>query len=447
MLEKKYDWENPAVIKRNKEDGHVIAFSYDSAKKAVARETPDSKMTLNGDWKFHWQRGLKGEPTDFYYPHFDDSAWRTIRVPSVWQTEKTGSVPYYYASTFPRAISRTKSKIPTIDHDMQEIGHYRRVFTLPRNFEGKEIFLHFGAVKSAMELYVNGEFVGYSQNSMTPHEFNVTKFIQSGENLVCVKVYRYSDATYIEDQDMWWLCGIYREVFLYCEEKVCLRDFFVTTDLDETYTDSDTNVEVTVHNYEDAEKPAKVTAEIVDPDGKKSKLGDLEFTAAPNGSTTVNLRKTVKNPKKWSAETPVLYTLLLTLDADGKKTYKAIRFGFRKVQIVGEQILFNGQPMLLRGVNRHDFDPDHGWAVPKERYYQDFDLMKRANINSIRTSHYPDDPFFYELCDEYGFYVMDECDMESHGVRRKGVPGSNPVWTNAVVDKMQRMVLRDRNHP
>ena len=133
MLEKKYDWENPAVIKRNKEDGHVIAFSYDSAKKAVARETPDSKMTLNGDWKFHWQRGLKGEPTDFYYPHFDDSAWRTIRVPSVWQTEKTGSVPYYYASTFPRAISRTKSKIPTIDHDMQEIGHYRRVFTLLRN--------------------------------------------------------------------------------------------------------------------------------------------------------------------------------------------------------------------------------------------------------------------------------------------------------------------------
>ena len=447
MLEKKYDWENPAVIKRNKEDGHVIAFSYDTAKKAVARETPDSKMTLNGDWKFHWQRGLKGEPTDFYYPHFDDSSWRTIRVPSVWQTEKTGSVPYYYASTFPRAISRTKSKIPTIDHDMQEIGHYRRVFTLPKNFEGKEIFLHFGAVKSAMELYVNGEFVGYSQNSMTPHEFNVTKFIQSGENLVCVKVYRYSDATYIEDQDMWWLCGIYREVFLYCEEKVCLRDFFVTTDLDETYTDSDTNVEVTVHNYEDAEKPAKVTAEIVDPDGKKSKLGDLEFTAAPNGSTTVNLRKTVKNPKKWSAETPVLYTLLLTLNADGKKTYKAIRFGFRKVQIVGEQILFNGQPMLLRGVNRHDFDPDHGWAVPKERYYQDFDLMKRANINSIRTSHYPDDPFFYELCDEYGFYVMDECDMESHGVRRKGVPGSNPVWTNAVVDKMQRMVLRDRNHP
>lgn len=244
---------------------------------------------------------------------------------------------------------------------------------------------------------------------------------------------------------MWWLCGIYREVYLFCEEKVCLRDFFVTTDLDAEYKDSDTNVEITVNNYTKETKSATVTAEIIGADGKKQKLGALEFDAVA-GSTTVNIRKTVKDPLKWSAEAPNLYTLLLTLEADGVKTYKAIRFGFKKVEIIGERILFNGQPMLLRGVNRHDFDPDCGWAVPKERYYQDLDLMKRANINSIRTSHYPDDPFFYDLCDEYGFYVMDECDMESHGVRRKGVPGSNPVWTNAVVDKMERMVLRDRNH-
>lgn len=445
MRETRHDWENPAVIKRNKEDGHTIAFAYAQAEKAVRREAPDTKITLNGDWKFHWQRGLKNEPTDFYLPDFNDESWRTIPVPSVWQTQKTGSVPYYYASTFPRAISRSKGKIPSIDHDMQEIGHYRRYFNLPEHFEGKEIFLHFGAVKSALEVYVNGEFVGYSQGSMTPHEFNVTKYIKPGENLVCAKVYRYSDATYIEDQDMWWLCGIYREVYLFCEEKVCLRDFFVTTDLDAEYKDSDTNVEITVNNYTKETKSATVTAQIVGADGKKQKLGALEFDAVA-GSTTVNLRKVVKNPLKWSAETPNLYTLLLTLEADGVKTYKAIRFGFKKVEIIGERILFNGQPMLLRGVNRHDFDPDCGWAVPKERYYQDLDLMKRANINSIRTSHYPDDPFFYDLCDEYGFYVMDECDMESHGVRRKGVPGSNPVWTNAVVDKMERMVLRDRNH-
>ena len=446
MQETRFDWENPAVIKRHKEDGHVIAFSYTDEKAAVARKAPDTKLSLNGSWKFHWQRGLQDEPTDFYQPNFDDSAWRSIKVPSVWQTEHTGSVPYYYASTFPRAISRSKGKIPSIDHTMQEIGHYRRTFTLPENFEGKEIFLHFGAVKSALEVYVNGKFVGYSQNSMTPHEFDVTPYLQSGENLVCAKVYRYSDATYIEDQDMWWLCGIYREVYLFCEEKVCLRDFFITTDLDENYKDSDTNVEITVKNYTGDAQKLKVTAAILDRDGQKTALGEAEATANGNSAAVLQIQKTVESPLKWSAETPNLYTLLLTLKADGKKTCKAIRFGFKKVEIVGERILFNGQPMLLRGVNRHDFDPDCGWAVPKERYYQDLDLMKRANINSIRTSHYPDDPFFYELCDEYGFYVMDECDMESHGVRRKGVPGDNPVWTAAVVDKMERMVLRDRNH-
>lgn len=441
-----FDWENPAVFKKNKEDGHVIAFSYADADKAVKREAPDTKYSLNGEWKFHWQRGLSGEPTDFYKLDFNDSAWRNITVPSVWQTEGTGSVPYYYASTFPKAISKSKKKIPCIDHDMQEIGHYRRTFTLPENFEGKRVFLHFGAVKSAMEVYVNGEFVGYSQNSMTPHEFDVTDFVKSGENLVCAKVYRYSDSTYIEDQDMWWLCGIYREVYIFCEEEVCMRDFFVTTDLDADYKNSDTKVEVTVHNYALDSKIAKVTVEMLDAKGKKTELGSADFYTAPKAATTVNFQKLVKNPKKWSAETPYLYTLLLTLEVDGVVRYKAIRFGFKKVEIVGEEILFNGQPMLLRGVNRHDFDPDHGWAVPRERYYQDLDLMKRANINSIRTSHYPDDPFFYELCDEYGFYVMDECDMESHGVRRKGVPGDNPVWTNTVCDKMERMVLRDRNH-
>ncbi len=446
MGESRFDWENPAVIKRNKEDGHVIAFSYTDEKQAVKRETPDSKLTLNGEWKFHWQRGLQDEPTDFYRTDFNDEGWRTITVPSVWQTEKTGSVPYYYASTFPRAISRSKSKIPSIDHDMQEIGHYRRTFTLPAHFADKEVFLHFGAVKSALEVYVNGEFVGYSQGSMTPHEFDVTRFVHAGENLVCAKVYRYSDATYIEDQDMWWLCGIYREVYLFCEEKVCLRDFFVSTDLDADYKDGDACVQISVRNYTAQSASVRVTAEMLDAHGKKTDLGETEIETVADSCTTIKLQKHIKSPHKWSAETPYLYTLLLRLEVDGKSTYKAIRFGFKKVEIQGDRLLFNGQPLLLRGVNRHDFDPDHGWAVPKARYTEDLNLMKRANINSIRTSHYPDDPLLYELCDEYGFYVMDECDMESHGVRRKGVPGSNPVWTNAVVDKMERMVLRDRNH-
>lgn len=446
MQKNKFDWENPSVIKRNKEDGHVIAFSYSDAQKAIRREEPSAKMTLNGEWKFHWQRGLEGLSDDFYRTDFNDAHWRDIRVPAVWQTENTGSVPYYYASTFPRAISRSRGKIPAIDHTMQEIGDYRRTFILPKDFEGKEIFLHFGAVKSALEVFVNGRYVGYSQGSMTPHEFNVTKYLHSGENLVCARVYRYSDATYLEDQDMWWLCGIYREVYLFCEEKVCLRDFFITTDLDADYCDSHTKVEATVRNYMGQSAEAVLTAEIVDEAGETTPIGESKLTVEPDKAAVVEFSSLVKNPLKWSAEAPNLYTLLLTLRTADGTTYKAIRFGFKKVEIVGERILFNGQPLLIRGVNRHDFDPDHGWAVPRERFYQDLQLMKRANINSIRTSHYPDDPFFYELCDEYGFYVMDECDLESHGVRRKGVPGSNPMWTGMAVDKMERLVLRDRNH-
>ena len=440
-----FDWENPEVFKRNKEDGHVIAFAYDSEKDALAGGDSPYKQTLNGKWKFYWQMGLDGCPDNFYSDSFDDSGWREINVPSVWQTEKTGSYPYYYASTYPRAISRKKSKIPSIDHDMQEIGIYRRSFELPENFDGKQIFLHFGAVKSAIEVYVNGSFVGYSQGSMTPHEFDITNFLTAGKNNVAAKVYRYSDAQYLEDQDMWLLCGIYREVYIFAEPKVCVRDFFITTDLDAEYKNADVNLEIQVNNYHSQAKKATVKA-FFEKDGKRTEIGCEEFEAQ-KGANKINLACTAENPEKWSAETPNLYRLVIELSVDGEgASCKTIRFGFKKVEIVGEKILFNGQPLMIRGVNRHDFDPDHGWAVPKERYLQDLSLMKKANINSIRTSHYPDDPYLYELCDEYGFYVMDECDLETHGVRRKGVPGSNPVWTGAVVDKMQRMVLRDRNH-
>ncbi len=441
MRNYKYDWENPAIFKKNKEDGHVIAFSYDNEQDALNRVEPKSKMTLNGTWKFHWQRGLNDCPTDFYKDSFDASFWRDITVPSVWQIgQDTESYPYYYASTFCRAISRSKNKIPSIDHTMQEIGIYVRDFDMPENFDGQEIFLHFGAAKSAIEVYLNGEYVGYSQGSMTPHEFDITKYARKGSNRVAVKVYRFSDGAYLENQDMWLLCGLYREVYVFAEPKKCIRDFFITTDLDADYKDSNTNLEIKVNNY-DNNGGATVKAEIIDGD-ERILLGEAEF----DGSATLNFNKIIPNPKKWSAESPYLYKLLISITADGKTTYKCIRFGFKKVEIIGDKFLFNGKPLLLRGVNRHDFDPDNGWAVPTERYHQDLNFMKNANINSIRTSHYPDDPYFYELCDEYGFYVMDECDLETHGVRRKGVPGDNPVWTAAVVDRMERMVLRDRNH-
>jgi len=442
----KFNWENPEIFKINKEDGHAIMMPFDSEKDALSAKESNYKQSLNGKWKFYWQRGLKNQPENFQLTSFDDSHWDEINVPSVWQTQGY-SVPYYYASTFPKAFSRSKGKIPSIDHDMQEIGFYRKSFTLNENFNGREIFLHFGAAKSALEVYVNGEFVGYSQGSMTPHEFNVTKVLKPGENVITAKLYRYSDGSYLEDQDMWWLCGIYREVYLFAEPKLCLRDFYFKTDFDDSYTDSNVTLNMYINNYNNIRGKMTASAKLIDSNNGEILLGTKE-TELSGGNEAVTFTETVKAPEKWSAETPNLYTLVMTIELDGKiicvKTYKV---GFKKVEIKGEKIYYNGMPLMIKGVNRHDFDCDNGWAVPREIYTQDLDIMKQNNINSIRTSHYPDDPCFYDMCNKYGFYVMDECEVETHGVRRKGVPGSNPVWTGAVVDRMQRMVLRDRNNP
>lgn len=442
----KFNWENPEIFKINKEDGHAIMMPFDNEKDALSAKESNYKQSLNGKWKFYWQRGLKNQPENFQLTSFDDSHWDDINVPSVWQTQGY-SVPYYYASTFPKAFSRSKGKIPSIDHDMQEIGFYRKSFTLNENFNGREIFLHFGAAKSALEVYVNGEFVGYSQGSMTPHEFNVTKVLKPGENIITAKLYRYSDGSYLEDQDMWWLCGIYREVYLFAEPKLCLRDFYFKTDFDDSYTDSNVTLNMYINNYNNIRGKMTASAKLIDSNNGEILLGTKE-TELSGGNEAVTFKETVKAPEKWSAETPNLYTLVMTIELDGKiicvKTYKV---GFKKVEIKGEKIYYNGMPLMIKGVNRHDFDCDNGWAVPREIYTQDLDIMKQNNINSIRTSHYPDDPYFYDMCNKYGFYVMDECEVETHGVRRKGVPGSNPVWTGAVVDRMQRMVLRDRNNP
>ena len=442
----KFNWENPEIFKINKEDGHAIMMPFDSEKDALSAKESNYKQSLNGKWKFYWQRGLKNQPENFQLTSFDDSHWDEINVPSVWQTQGY-SVPYYYASTFPKAFSRSKGKIPSIDHDMQEIGFYRKSFILNENFNGREIFLHFGAAKSALEVYVNGEFVGYSQGSMTPHEFNVTKVLKPGENVITAKLYRYSDGSYLEDQDMWWLCGIYREVYLFAEPKLCLRDFYFKTDFDDSYTDSNVTLNMYINNYNNIRGKMTASAKLIDSNNEEILLGTKE-TELSGGNEAVTFKETVKAPEKWSAETPNLYTLVMTIELDGKiicvKTYKV---GFKKVEIKGEKIYYNGMPLMIKGVNRHDFDCDNGWAVPREIYTQDLDIMKQNNINSIRTSHYPDDPYFYDMCNKYGFYVMDECEVETHGVRRKGVPGSNPVWTGAVVDRMQRMVLRDRNNP
>ena len=440
----KYIWENPEIIKENKEDGHVLALCYDKADNAAKRKDSPYKLSLNGTWKFSWLKGVVEMPERYREKDYDDSTWEDIQVPGVWQFQKDYTKPWYYANSYPNCISVDKAKIPSIDLKGQEVAMHRTYFTLPENWDGREIFLHFGAAKAGLRVFVNGEYVGYSQGSFTPHEFNVTDFVKPGKNTVAAEVFRYTDGTYLEDQDMWWLCGIYREVYLYSEPKTTIRDFFVRTDLVNDYKDADLTLDLLIQDYTEGAKNVKIEASLLR-DGEPLIIGNTEIITI-SGQNKLTFKKHIIAPLLWSTEAPNLYTLLLKLECDGKITYKAIRMGFRQTEIVGEKILINGKPLLIRGVNRHDFDPDFGWAVPDERYIQDLNIMKQNNINSIRTSHYPNDPRFYDLCDEYGFYVMDECDLETHGVRRKNVPGDNPMWTKAVVDRMERMVLRDRNH-
>ena len=442
MTELKH-WENPYIIKENKEDGHNTALPRPSAKEAIDGTDAPDKISLNGTWKFFWQQGVDDVRTDYYAENFDDSSWDDMPVPSLWQFSGYGK-PIYLCNSLPSALSTVKNDIPKINHDLNEIGVYRRTFDIPESFDGKEIFIHFGAVKAGFFLYINGRQVGYSQGSMTPAEFRITDYVVIGENKITVEVFRYTDGTYLEDQDMWFLSGIYRDVYVYAEEKLCIRDFFADTSLDETYENGTLDLEITVMNYGDAADCTVEAALVVN--GKQKKIGSEKITAE-NGKTVLNFRHIEENAKKWSAEEPNLYKLVIMLKS-GRKTLsaKCIKIGFRKMEIKGNVLCMNGKRVVIKGVNRHDFDPDHGWAIPLERYYQDLHLMKQANINAIRTSHYPNKEFFYEMCDELGFYVMDEADVESHGVRRKNCPGDNLEFKEAVEDRAERMVLRDRSH-
>lgn len=432
-----HDWENLLVTGRNREPGHVIAPHYTGKGEALAGKKSPYALSLDGQWKFFWQQG-PDKPGGTQKSDFDDTAWADITVPGVWQLQGHGT-PYYYATSYPQAIGTSAAKIPQISHRLQEIGVYRRGFSLPAAFEGYRLFLHFGAAKSALELWVNGEYVGYSQGSMTPHEFDVTDILFSGENQITVYVYRYSDGTYLEDQDMWFMSGLYRSVVLYAEPKTCIRDFFIRSELDDTLTGAALTLDVLLKRYRGAAK-ATLKAWVVE---LELLIGEAELVCEKE--ETVRFTAEVTAPALWSHETPNLYTLLLELRVEEQVSYKSIKFGFKKVEIRGDELLLNGKPLIIRGVNRHDFDPDTGWALPDERYRQDVEMMKRLNINAVRTSHYPNDPRLYKLCDEYGILVMDEADVETHGARNI-LPQSDPRWAWPCIDRMERMVLRDRNH-
>ena len=439
-----YIWENPKIYEQNKERSHSIMMPYDTLEDALAKKESAYKLSLNGTWKFYWQMGVENVPADFWKDEFDHSSWADMPVPSVWQLNGYGK-PIYLCNSYPDILSSKEKEIPKIDHSRNEIGIYHRTFEIPAGWDGREIYIYFTAVKSAFKLYVNGEEVGYSQGSMNGAEFNLTKYVKVGTNSIVAEVYRYSDGSYLEDQDMWFLSGIYRDVYLYAEPKLMVRDFYFKTDFDgDDFTLSHTSLDVYIKNLE-AIEGASVSAYLLD--GRDQiHLGKADITA--EAEQKFSFSQDIKDPKLWSAEYPNTYTLVFLLNK-GDETICAKTFvvGFKKMEIRGNKLFFNGKEIMVKGVNRHEFDPDYAWAVPKERFHQDLSLIKRANCNSIRTSHYPNSPEFYEMCNEYGIYVMDECDCETHGVRRKNCPGDNPIWTAQVVDRMERMVLRDRNYP
>lgn len=445
------DWENPQMIGRNKEPGHCTLMPYPDARAARkgTRDASPFHKSLNGRWKFHWCYKPADRPKDFYKPDYDAGDWRTIPVPSNWQLQGYGR-PIYLNTRycFP-------PNPPHIPHHYNPVGSYRTEFEIPAGWKERQVFLHFNGVKSAFYLWINGKKVGYSQGSMTPAEFDITKHLQPGKNLLAAEVYRWSDGAYLECQDMWRLSGIYRDVYLFSTPTVHIRDFWVRADLDDECRDAVLKVDAKVRNF--AAKPAaahSVEVALLGDNGKPvggSPLmkGSVEKIAAGQ-ETTIALNSDVSNPAKWSAEIPNLYTVLVTLkDAAGKVVeVQQTRFGFRKVEIKGGQLLVNGVPIYVKGVNRHEHDPDHGRAIPVSRMVQDIKLLKQNNINTVRTSHYAHDPKWFELCDRYGLYLIGEANIESHGIgyAPNRTLGNKPEWGKAHMDRIQRMVERDKNH-
>jgi beta-galactosidase len=445
------DWENSRMIGQNKEPDHATLIPYPDIESAMDRSIESRYYkSLNGNWKFNWVKRPADRPIEFYKIDYDSSNWKEIRVPSHWQLHGYGT-PIYLNIQYPQSIDTTN--FPKIDHEYNPVGSYRSKFEISEGWQNREVFIHFDGVDSAFYIWINGKKVGYSQGSMTPAEFNITKYIHIGLNILAVEVYRWSDGSYLEDQDMWRLSGIYRDVYLFSTPKLHIRDFFAYCNLDDDYKDAILKLKVKIHNYSQKELNRN-KLEIILLDDKLKKVGsDIliasnELKIGALSEIELNMESFIKNPKKWTAETPNLYELILILKESNNEIIEVERckFGIRKIEIKNSQIYINGVSILFKGIDRHEHDPNHGRAISYDLMVQDIKLLKQYNINAVRTSHYPDHPKWYDLCDEYGIYVLDECNLESHGLRRE-IPNDNPAWTDAVVDRMVSMVERDKNHP
>ncbi|MDR1883923.1 MAG: DUF4981 domain-containing protein [Prevotella sp.] len=447
------EWENPEIFGINKEPARATALPYSNESQAIADDYAASPYyrSLNGAWKFDWRKKPADKPEGFYKEGYDVSQWGTIQVPGNWELQGYGT-PIYTNIAYPHPKNP-----PYIDHNDNPVGCYVRDFNIPQNWDGRRVYLHFESGLAAMYIRVNGQKVGYSQVTKSPAEFDITPYIRQGKNLLTIEGYRWSDGSYLEDQDFWRLSGFDRSVYLYSAAQIRIFDFFAKGDLDASYENGLFSADVTLKNYFDKTQSVKMEIKLLDAAGKIV-FTETKKTSVPANSNTgkslpemkLNFSKKIASPKLWSNETPYLYTLLLTLADDRGDLVEttSAKIGFRKVEIKNAQLLVNGKPVLVRGVNLHEHNPYTGHVQNEETMRKDIALMKRHNVNAVRTSHYPQSALWYKLCDEYGLFVCDEANIESHGMEYGPENMANfPEWRGAHFDRVERMMERDKNHP
>ncbi|WP_159638064.1 glycoside hydrolase family 2 TIM barrel-domain containing protein [Sphingobacterium composti Ten et al. 2007 non Yoo et al. 2007] len=458
------DWENPKVFAINKEQTRSTSIPYDSEAKALKNHFTASPYykSLNGNWQFYWVDKISDVPKDFYLEEnytqnvtqkwqkgtpnqiSGQSGWTLMPVPGNWEFNGYG-IPMYVNIGYGIPINP-----PFIDRNDSPTGAYRHQFEIPKNWDGRRVYLHFEAGTNSMYVWVNGKKVGYTENSKSPAEFDITDYVRTGTNMVACQVHKFSDGYYMEDQDMWRLGGFNRSVYLYSTVQTRIQDFFAVADLDSKYKDGLFNVDVNVQNYSKNAIPQMVEVSVFDKEGMKIFTQIKKVNAEASKTVKVNLGGVVKNPLQWTAETPNLYNMLITL-RDAKNNIietTSHRIGFRKVEIKDGQLFVNGKRILVKGVNLHEFDTNSGNVVDSLTFIRNIQLMKELNINAVRMSHYPQNPLWYRMCDEYGLYLVDEANLESHGL---GQGESNIAyfdeWQEAHLDRMIRLVERDKNHP
>jgi beta-galactosidase len=444
------EWQNPDVVEQNREDPHATRFSYESYKMAIegSRKTSVNYLTLNGTWKFHWSRNPAARPEAFYKTSFNDSEWKTIEVPSNWEMKGYG-IPIYSNIPYEWTTNPNPPEIPT---EYNPVGSYRRTFNLPEGWNKKQVYIHFGAVKSAFYLWVNGKKVGYSQGSKTPAEFNVSSYLKEGTNQLAVEVYRWSDGSWLECQDFWRISGIEREVYLEARPEIHIHDYFCRAGLTRDYKTGLLDLDVEVRALAGRVKGNYfLDASLLPAYGDKVWEKELKLEQAGKGLMKASFSDLVGDVQLWSAETPHLYTLVLALkDGEGNiLEHLSSMVGFRSSEIKFGKLLINGKAVTLKGVNRHEHDEYEGHVVSEKMMLKDIELMKLHNVNAVRTCHYPNDPRWYELCDQYGLYVIDEANIESHGMgyHPEKTLGNNPLFKKSHLDRTMRMVERDKNHP